>query len=221
MDVIYFDNHIIVVNKPAGIPTQPSPHSRESLEDQVKQWAQKQYQKSGPVFLQAVHRLDKPVSGIVLFAKTSKALERLQWLLREKKMTKTYLALIEGTPDQEEGKLVHFLIHDDFRAIVSDRHHPRAKESILHYRLKKKFRHASLVEIQLETGRYHQIRAQFSAIGHPILNDVKYGASFSDPEGRIALHHMELEMIHPVTKEKKVFHQPPPAYWQEWTETKP
>jgi 23S rRNA pseudouridine1911/1915/1917 synthase len=217
MDVIYFDNHIIVVNKPSGIPTQPSPYSDVSLEEQVKIWAKGQFKKPGEVFVHAVHRLDKPVSGIVLFAKTSKALERLQWFLREKKMKKTYVALVEGSLLKDEDSLVHFLVHDAFRSIVASPQQEGAKEAKLHYRVQKHFTRGALVEVDLHTGRYHQIRVQFSAIGHPILNDIKYGAKKIGLDAdQIALHHAHMEIIHPITKETMTFQAPLPPFWSHW-----
>lgn len=186
-NIVFCDNHILVIDKPAGIATQPD------LERLAKEWVKDRFQKKGNVFLQPVHRLDKPVSGLVLFARTSKALSRLNTMMREKKIHKTYYARIEGSPPQIEGTLKHHLVHGEFKAHVSE----KGKEAVLHYRVLKN----GVLEITLETGRYHQIRTQLSAIGCPIIGDKKYGSKKSFPEG-IALHAGKLEFIHPVTNEK-------------------
>lgn len=197
MIVVYEDNHLLVVNKPAGLLTQPSGTDQDSLEAQAKAWIKEQYQKPGNVFLGVVHRLDKPVSGIVLFARTSKALSRLNETMRNKQSKKTYLAVVEGVPNALEGTLEHYLCHDDHEARVSGAEDPDAKRACLHYRVLEKREGSALVEIELETGRYHQIRAQFSAIGHPIVGDWKYGSSQRGET--IALHHWRLTVTHPIT----------------------
>ena len=192
-NIIYSDNHLLVVEKPAEMATQPD------LTELAKAWVKKKYQKPGNVFLHPVHRLDKAVSGLVLFARTSKALSRLQVLMRERKIEKIYHALVEGKLPQQKGRLVHHLIHGSFRAEVSK----EGKESILEYRVLKFEKGITLLEINLITGRYHQIRAQLSAIGCPVVGDTKYGSKKSWPHG-IALHHSELRFEHPVTKEPLV-----------------
>ena len=201
LDVIYEDNHLLVVNKPAGLLTQPTDSSEESLEVQAKAWIKAKYQKPGNVFLGVVHRLDKPVSGIVVFAKTSKALSRLNESMRSKELQKTYLALVENGPKNEQGSLEDYLRHDDHRAHVCPQHHQDAKIARLHYKVLKRKAHISLLEIILETGRYHQIRCQCSAAGFPIVNDTKYGAkpAANFTPGEIALHHSRLSLKHPVT----------------------
>lgn len=197
-NVVYSDNHLLVVEKPAEMATQPD------LTELAKAWVKKKYNKPGNVYLHPVHRLDKAVSGLVLFARTSKALSRLQEMMRERRIKKTYHALVEGKLSEDQGKLVHHLIHGSFRAEVSK----EGKESILEYRVLKHQQGVSLLEINLITGRYHQIRAQLSAIGHPVLGDEKYGSKRSWPKG-IALHHSELEFEHPVTKESLVLKSKP------------
>jgi 23S rRNA pseudouridine1911/1915/1917 synthase len=159
----------------------------------AKGWIKKTYDKPGNVFLEPVHRLDKPVSGLVLFARTSKALSRLQAMMRQRQILKIYYAEVEGRPPQDAATLCHYLIHDEFRARVVSSNTPGAKEATLEYRFD-----GNLLEIRLHTGRYHQIRAQLSAIGCPILGDEKYGAK-GKREG-IALHHSRMEFIHPITK---------------------
>ncbi len=197
MRIIYCDNHLLVVSKPAGLSTQPH-DGEDSLSDRAKAWIKKEFQKPGSVFLEPIHRLDKPVSGLVLFARTSKALSRLQEMMRQHQIEKTYYAWIEGELPEPEGTLEHLLIHGDHRAHV----HPEGKLARLHYRQIAQGNGKTQLEIILETGRYHQIRAQFSAIGYPIVGDVKYGAK---APGKIALHHGRLRFCHPVTKENLEF----------------
>jgi len=212
MNVIFVDNHILIISKPAGLATQPSEGNANSLEDMAKAWIKEEYEKPGNVYLHAVHRLDKPVSGLVLFARTSKALSRLNASMRDKEFKKTYTALIEGKIKQDQGILEHYLIHGDHKAIVSKKGAREAKLCRLHYKVLKKSVKGTLVEIDLETGRYHQIRAQFAAIGHPVVGDTKYGARATGlgPQ-KIALHQGEMSFPHPVTQELKTFSCP-------WTE---
>jgi 23S rRNA pseudouridine1911/1915/1917 synthase len=205
MKIIFCDNHLLVVFKPAGISTQPHAGSEDNLLDQAKAWLKKQFQKSGRVFLEPIHRLDRPVSGLVIFARTSKALSRLQEMMRQQKIEKTYFAWIEGSLPKEEGVLEHCLFHDEHRARVVDPSHFRAKLARLHYLQIDQLFCFSLVEIHLETGRYHQIRAQFAEIGCPIIGDLKYGSKTSWKKGEIALHHGRLKFFHPVTKSALFF----------------
>lgn len=203
IEIIFEDNHLLVVNKPAGLLTQPSGTEQDSLEAQAKAYIKEKYQKPGNVFLEAVHRLDKPVSGIVVFAKTSKALSRLNESLRSKQAKKIYHAWVEGIPKQKEATLEHYLVHDDFIATIVSKEHPEAKLARLSYKLLESKENSSLLEITLETGRYHQIRAQLAAIGHPIVGDAKYGSKTNRPE--IALTHVQLEIVHPVTGQLLIF----------------
>lgn len=203
IQLIYEDNHLLVVSKPGNLLTQPSGTEQRSLEGCLKSWLKQKYVKPGNVFLHAVHRIDKSVSGIVVFAKTSKALSRLTESIRSKKTKKIYLALVEGKLKDETGTLSHYLAHDDFKARVTNA--KEGKLSILHYKVIERRDQNSLVEIELETGRYHQIRAQFAAIGCPIVGDIKYGSQQQFIPGCIALHHSLLEIEHPITKEKLNF----------------
>lgn len=210
-EVLYEDNHLLVVTKPAGLLTQPTDTETYSLENLVKAWIKEKYQKPGNVFLGVVHRLDKPASGIVLFAKTSKALSRLNDMIRSKDAIKVYCALVEGKMPEESGTLVHFLRHDNHRAYVSNRADPEAKYACLHYDDIKSTGNTTLLQIVLETGRYHQIRAQCAAVGCPIVGDVKYGSSRSLEHGAIALHHFRLQLTHPVTRVPLSFEAPLPS----------
>lgn len=214
---LYEDNHLLILNKPSGLITQPSGTEQDSLELQAKTWLKQVYGKPGNVFLQAVHRLDKPVSGIVVFGKTSKALSRLNESIRNKKTKKKYCAWLERGPLSTEDTLEHFLIHDDHFARVVSESVSGAKLSRLHYRIveygSKEKPEAVRVEIELETGRYHQIRAQFSAIGCPILGDKKYGSSYCQPLDTIALHHHSLELIHPILKTSFFVEAPLPDFF--------
>lgn len=215
LDILYADNHVVVVKKPSGIPTQSE--DGPSVEKEARLWAKQYFSKPGEVFLYAVHRLDKPVSGILLLAKTSKALERLHRFFREKRMKKTYRALVEGVLMQEEGVLEDYLRQEEFRAVLSSSADPKAKLCRLSYKVLERCPFATLVEIDLDTGRYHQIRAQFSHLGHPIVGDLKYGASYMGNQ-RIALHHQKMEFPHPITKELLLFEAAPPRSWNEWIE---
>ncbi|MBS0615641.1 MAG: RNA pseudouridine synthase [Verrucomicrobia bacterium] len=188
--IVFLDNHLLAVDKPAMVETQGE------LLTAAKQWIKDRFKKPGAVFLEPIHRLDKPACGIVLFARTSKALSRLQEEMRERRIKKTYHAIIEGTLPAKEGTLRHHLTHGEFRAHVD----AKGKEAILHYSVIEKKGNKTLIEISLETGRYHQIRAQLGAIKCPILGDKKYG-SHTDYSSGIALRHVCMELEHPVTKQ--------------------
>ncbi len=206
--ILFYDNHIVIAEKPRGILTQPTELESDSLEKRVKEWAKVAYNKTGDVFLHVVHRLDQPVSGIVLFAKTSKALTRLNAMQKEKKILKHYIAEVEGIIQQDEKKLVHYLRHDEHKAAVFNQPQKDALESVLTFKVLKRKTHSTIIEIDLITGRYHQIRAQLSAIHHPVVGDVKYGAKKMHDEG-ILLHHAFLEFVHPVTSEKMLIQSNP------------
>lgn len=202
MQIIFSDNHVLVVVKPAGLSTQPHYPIKDNLTDLAKAWVKKEYKKPGEVYLECIHRLDKPVSGLVLFARTSKALTRLQQSMREKKMSKTYFAWVEtGENLKTSGVLEHTLTHISHRAKVVKSHHIQGKLAQLEYSVILKERDFSLVKIKLHTGRYHQIRAQFSAIGSPVVGDVKYGSKKHLPKQKIALHHACMSFPHPITQE--------------------
>lgn len=208
-EVIFADNHILIANKPAGLLTQPDDTGSDSLEAQAKKWVKQTYHKEGNVFLHAVHRLDKPVSGLVLFAKTSKALSRLNEQMRNQEIQRVYIAEIEGVLPYKEGKLDHYLVHKEHKAVVGQKEDPEAKHARLTYEVLQTSSHTTCVRIELETGRYHQIRAQFSAIGHPVVGDFRYGAKKRVDE-QIHLHCAKLSLKHPVTQEVATFESSPP-----------
>jgi 23S rRNA pseudouridine1911/1915/1917 synthase len=201
--ILYEDNHLLALEKPSGLATQPTPSDENSLETQAKAMIKVRDQKKGGVFLHAIHRLDKATSGIVLFAKTQKALSRLMQAFKENSCEKEYLALVYGAPSQ--GILQDFLLHGDHQAHIVPPTHLGAKEAVLTITSVEPFQlqgleNISLLTIQLQTGRYHQIRAQLAHHGFPIIGDAKYGSIFSFPKG-IALHHSRLSFPHPTRGE--------------------
>ncbi len=178
--------------------TQPDDTGQPSMEELAKQWLKVKYNKPGNAFIGTVHRLDKPVSGVVIFAKTSKALSRLNASMRAKMTHKVYYALVEGGLPAKEGMLENYLAHDDFRSRVVLKNDPDAKLARLKYRVVEKRGVKTLVEVELETGRYHQIRVQLANVGCPICGDTKYGSKMAF-HGRVALHHARLRIPHPIT----------------------
>ncbi len=202
MKLVYEDNHIIVVDKMAGEIVQGDKTGDTPLSEEIKKYLKEKYNKPGNVFCGVVHRIDRPVSGLVIFAKTSKALERLNKMLRDGEIHKTYWALVEGKPELPEATLENFLVSNGRinKTFVSSPSNPEAKKSVLKYRTLKEGNKYTLLEINLLTGRKHQIRAQLSAIGHPIKGDLKYGARRSNPDGGISLQAHRIEFIHPVSK---------------------
>lgn len=211
LEVLHCDNHLLAVNKPAGCVTQPAPGLCDSLQERAKHWIGCEYAKPGAVFLEAVHRIDRPVSGVVLFARTTKALCRCQQAVRERRWTKTYLAVVHGSPPRPAGRLQDALAHRERRGEIVEPHSPGAREAILEYEVLDTCVRYSLLRIALLTGRYHQIRAQLAHAGCPIVADTKYGGSGSLPQGAIALHHHRLDIDHPVRKTPCRFEAPPPA----------
>jgi 23S rRNA pseudouridine1911/1915/1917 synthase len=213
VEVLYEDNHLLALNKPAGLLTQPSGTPGDSLEAQAKAWIKQTRYKPGEVFLHAVHRLDRPVSGIVLFARTSKALSRMNRLMRNREVQKVYHAVITGRLPGDEGTLRHHLRHARMHSELAHDHESGAREGILHYRVMERSRFMSLVEIRLETGRYHQIRAQLAGSGCPVLGDGRYGGRAWQEPGAIALHHQCMEFSHPTLKTPVTITAPYPAFW--------
>lgn len=204
LQVLYEDNHIIVVNKRVGDIVQGDKTGDKPLSEVVKEYLKEKYNKPGEVFLGVVHRLDRPTSGIVLFAKTSKALTRLNELFKIRETQKIYWALVKNKPEKTQATLIHFLKrnpkNNTSKAHIKEV--PDSKKSILDYKIIKSLDNYHLLEIELHTGRHHQIRSQLSAIGSPIKGDLKYGFDRSNPDGGIHLHARKLSFIHPVSKEK-------------------
>lgn len=209
--VLFADNHLLAVNKPAGLLSQDSGTGLPNLEDWAREWVRVEKVKTGNVFLNAVHRIDRAVSGVVLFARTSKALSRLNEDIRRRNCKKIYHALVEGAPPRSADTLVHWLSHEHHRAEVCGEGDAGAQRAALSYRTLSNCDQLTLLEVDLETGRYHQIRAQLSAIGCPIAGDEKYGAKLKSENGDIALHHRRLEVVHPTLKERLVIEAPYPA----------
>ena len=218
MEVVYEDNHIIIVNKQSGEIVQGDKTGDRPLSDIVKDYIKEKYQKPGAVFLGVVHRLDRPVSGLVVFASTSKALTRLNKMFAEGEVHKTYWALVKNAPQETEATLTHWLVRNEKQnksyAYATEK--PNAKKAILKYRLIGKSDNYSLLEAQLMTGRHHQIRCQLAAMGCPIKGDLKYGAPRSNPDGSISLLSRRIEFIHPVSKERITAEAPLPddPLWQ-------
>lgn len=204
--VIYEDNHLLAIDKPAGLLSQPDGSGDPTALDFGKFYIKERYDKPGNVFLGSVHRLDRPVSGVLLMARTSKALSRMHDLFRRRQVEKTYWALTRTNPDAESGRLRHFLLKDRERNITRayerrGRRTAAAKEAVLDWRLLAVIDHYYLLEIKPHTGRPHQIRAQLSAMGWPIVGDVKYGSRQKTDGRSIALHARRLAFTHPVRKE--------------------
>jgi 23S rRNA pseudouridine1911/1915/1917 synthase len=203
-EVIYEDNHIIAVYKRSSDLAQGDKTGDISLDVEIKEYIAKKYKKSGEVFLGVVHRLDRPVSGVILFARTSKALERLNEMFRMKQVKKTYLAIVKERPPEDEATITHFLKKNEKqnKSYVYDTEVKGSKEATLTYRLSGRSERYYLLEIELHSGRHHQIRAQLAKIGCPIKGDLKYGYPRSNEDGGISLFARRLEFIHPVRKEK-------------------
>lgn len=203
MKVLYEDNHLIIVNKSAGEIVQGDKTGDEPLSDMVKAYLKEKYQKPGNVFCGVTHRLDRPTSGAVVFAKTSKALTRLNDMFRNGEVKKTYWAIVKNRPVAEEDTLTHYLVKNEKtnKSTAYDSEKPHTKRAVLHYRLIAASQNYFLLEVDLETGRHHQIRCQLAKIGSPLRGDLKYGAERSNPDGSISLHARTVSFIHPVSKE--------------------
>ena len=214
--ILYEDNHILVFNKVPGEIVQGDKTGDECLAETLKAYIAQRDSKPGKVFLGIPHRLDRPVSGIVVFAKTSKALSRLSEIFRTGDMHKTYWALCCGTPEKETGQLTDWLVRNEKlnKSFISKPGATGAKEARLLYRLIGRTDRYSLISVQLLTGRHHQIRCQLAAIGCVIKGDLKYGAPRSNPDGGICLHSREIRFVHPVKKEEMTLLAPPPSSWK-------
>ena len=204
MKIVYEDNHVIIASKRSGEIVQGDKTGDRTLADDVKEYIKEKHAKPGNVFLGVTHRLDRPVWGLVVFAKTSKALARLNDMFRNGEVHKTYWAICQNAPAEPEATLTHWITRNEKqnKSYAYDREVPGSKKAVLHYRTISRSERYTLVEIELMTGRHHQIRCQLAKIGCPIKGDLKYGARRSNPDGSISLLARKVEFIHPVSKER-------------------
>lgn len=221
MTVLYEDNHIIAVNKTCNEIVQGDKTGDMPLSETVKAYIKEKYNKPGEVFLGVTHRLDRPTSGVVLFARTSKALTRLNEMFKShEQIRKTYWAIVQGAPKQAEARLENWLTRNETlnKSFIGKPGAKEAKQAILSYKTLVRGENYTLLEINLETGRHHQIRCQLAAIGCPVKGDLKYGAKRSNPDGGICLHARKIEFIHPVKKETICITAPVPndSLWQQF-----
>ena len=221
MTVLYEDNHIIAVNKTCNEIVQGDKTGDTPLAETVKVYIKEKYHKPGEVFLGVTHRLDRPTSGVVLFARTSKALSRLNEMFKShEQIRKTYWAIVQGAPKQAEARLENWLVRNEAqnKSYIAKPGVKEAKLAVLSYKTLVKGDHYTLLEVNLETGRHHQIRCQLAAIGCPIKGDLKYGAKRSNPDGGISLHARKIEFIHPVSKQDICITAPVPddSLWQQF-----
>ena len=219
--IVYEDNHLIAVNKLPSEIVQGDKTGDVPLSEHVKAYIKKKYNKPGEVFLGVIHRIDRPVSGVTVFARTSKALSRMNEMVKHREIKKTYWAIVKNLPPEPDGKLVHYLSRNASKnkSFVSRKASSGSKEAILYYRLIAESDTYYLLEVDLETGRHHQIRAQLSAMGCPIKGDLKYGFDRSNPDASISLHARSIEFIHPVRKENlRITAEPPDdSLWNYFT----
>ena len=221
MTPLYEDNHIIIVHKECGEIVQGDKTGDTPLSESVKHWLKEKYAKPGNVFLGVVHRLDRPVAGIVVFAKTSKALKRLNDMFRKGEVSKTYWAIVQKAPEKKEETLINWLIRNEKqnKSYAHENEVPNSKKAILHYKVLGSSDHYTLLEINLQTGRHHQIRCQLAHMGCTIKGDLIYGARRSNPDGGISLLARRIEFVHPVSHDKIMVEAPLPneKLWQEIT----
>ena len=213
MTIVYEDNHMLIVDKAASEIVQGDKTGDMPLSETVKTYLKARYAKPGNVFVGVVHRLDRPVSGLVLFAKTSKALSRLNEMFRNGEVQKTYWAIVKNRPDEQEADVIHYLVRNEKqnKSYAYDEEVPRSKKAILHYKVVGRSKNYYLLEVNLMTGRHHQIRCQLAKIGCPIRGDLKYGALRSNPDGSIGLHARSMTFVHPVSKKTIAVTAPVPA----------
>ncbi|MFA6128997.1 MAG: RNA pseudouridine synthase [Bacteroidales bacterium] len=220
MDILFEDNHLIVINKQVADLVQSDDTGDEVLGDRVKAYIKRKYKKPGDVFLGVVHRLDRPVTGAVIFARTSKALARMNQQFKDHEVKKTYWAVVKNRPENETGELVHYLKKDEKtnKSYAYPKPKGSAKEARLTYKLVGTTNSFYLLEVDLQTGRHHQIRCQLAKIGCPIKGDLKYGFARSNPDGGIHLHARRIRFCHPVTKaEIEIIAEPPQdQLWMEF-----
>ncbi|WP_311438652.1 RluA family pseudouridine synthase [Hallella colorans] len=221
MKVVYEDNHLIIVYKESGEIVQGDKTGDTPLSETVRAYIKDKYHKPGAVFLGVVHRLDRPVSGLVIFARTSKALARLNDMFRRGDIHKTYWAITQNAPPVEQDTLTSWLQRNERqnKSYVYDKEVSNSKKAVLNYQLRSRSDRYCLIEVELLTGRHHQIRAQLSHIGCPIKGDLKYGAKRSNPDGSISLLSCKVEFVHPVSKKNIILNSPIPddKLWRELT----
>ncbi|NDV47527.1 RNA pseudouridine synthase [Paludibacter sp. 221] len=219
MTVLYEDNHIIAVNKSSSEIVQGDKTGDTPLSETVKAYIKEKYNKPGDVFLGVTHRLDRPVSGVVLFARTSKALTRLNDMFRNQEVKKTYWAIVKEAPKEPEARITHYLTRNEKqnKSTAYDTEKPNSKKAILSYKLIARSDNYNLLEVTLETGRHHQIRVQLAKIGCPIKGDLKYGFPRSNPNGGINLHARSVEFTHPVSKQLIQITAPVPEDEKLWS----
>jgi len=212
MTVLYEDNHLIAVNKTCSEIVQGDKTGDIPLSEIIRQWLKEKYNKPGNVFTGVIHRLDRPVSGVVVFAKTTKALERMNTLFREGEVKKIYWAIVKTPPPQAEGELVHYLVRNEKqnKSYAYNDEKQGSQKAILSYKLIAKSDNYFLLEVVLKTGRHHQIRCQLAKIGCPVKGDLKYGFDRSNKDGGICLHARRISFIHPVSKEPVTITAPVP-----------
>ncbi len=212
MTILYEDNHIIIVNKAPSEIVQGDKTGDTPLSDIVKSYLKEKYNKPGNVFCGVTHRLDRPTSGVVVFAKTSKALSRLNDMFRNGEVGKTYWAIVKNQPPKDEDTLTHYLVKNEKnnKSVFYDTEKLHAKKAVLHYKVIARSDNYFLLEVQLETGRHHQIRVQLSAIGCPVKGDLKYGSPRSNRDGSISLHPRRIAFVHPVSQENIAVTAPVP-----------
>ena len=211
--VLYEDNHLITINKEAGELVQGDESGDRTLADEVKDYLKRKYNKPGNVFLGIPHRLDRPTTGIVIYARTDKSLSRMTALFRTSDVKKTYWAIVDRCPEKKEGELVHYIVRNaaNNKSFAYSKEKPGSKIARLSYRVLASSDNYHLLEIDLHTGRHHQIRAQLAALGIHIKGDLKYGAARSNPDGGICLHARRVRFMHPVKKEPVDIIAPPPG----------
>lgn len=217
-DILYEDNHLLVVNKHSGDLVQSDPDGNSSLEQEIKAFLKVRDGKENNVYLGVAHRIDRPVSGVVLFTKTSKALARVNQMIKQREINKIYWAVVESMPKEREATLVHHIVRNNKNntSKALEKPNTQSKEAILKYKVIASSDRYHLLEIELITGRHHQIRAQLATIGCHIKGDLKYGAKRSNPDGGIMLHSRKLSLVHPVKKESVEFIAPTPQNDNLW-----
>ncbi len=223
MTVLYEDNHIIIVNKAASEIVQGDKTGDKPMSEMVKEYLKEKYNKPGNVFCGVTHRLDRPTSGIVVFAKTSKVLPRLNLMFRDNEVGKVYWAIVQNRPPNDSDTLTHYLVKDEKKnkSTAYESEKSNTKKAILHYSLVAQSDNYFMLEVKLETGRHHQIRVQLAKIGCPVKGDLKYGAKRSNRDGSISLHARGISFVHPVSLKKIKIVAPVPddVLWKAFEES--